>query len=120
MIDEGYKIIYPFKVKNKDNTFTFINDVEFYEFLENNDIDLYPITYYKCINCGKKIHEIYESNNVDESAWENGTVGKIHIGYGSIYDGNILEIGICDDCIDKLDEIGKLNFIKKINYEEKN
>jgi hypothetical protein len=52
-----------------------------------------------CIICKKELKSIY-----DESfdCVDGGTVDKLYMPFGSIYDGMVFQMGLCDDCIDKL------------------
>jgi len=69
-----------------------------------------------CVICGDYIHS---SREVDDNSdndkhfpaetllrpttnwWNGGEVMKLSIGFGSIHDGSILFVGICDKCIDE-------------------
>ncbi len=65
-------------------------------------------TDHNCIFCNCKIklldkdfYETDEKFNPESAMWDGGTVKKISMGYGSILDGNIYLIAICDKCIEK-------------------
>ena len=63
-----------------------------------------------CICCGISI----ESLEVGEGMilWNNGVVEEMSAGYGSINDGDLFSIGICDDCIDSNYKNGRLIYHK--------
>jgi len=59
-----------------------------------------------CIKCGSKIFLIEEEfHRPEKSMWSGGIVDKIAAGYGSILDGNMYIIAICDTCIKKNKDI---------------
>jgi hypothetical protein len=41
-------------------------------------------------------------SKMDEGMWNNGTVVKVHPGYGSKFDGFSFFAAICDECVEKL------------------
>ena len=61
-----------------------------------------PVT---CVVCKKAL-------KFCEDCLTGGVIGKLHANYGSIHDGTIYQICICDDCIStrKLTEIGDYMF----------
>ena len=63
---------------------------------------IYPVT---CVVCNKTIEPL-EFNDADikkdYDMIDGGIVGKLYAPYGSKHDGNIYQIGICDDCIDNV------------------
>ena len=72
-----------------------------------------------CFKCNKEIKPIEPQwHDEPESAmWLDGVVGKISAGYGSILDGNMYVIAICDDCIKdnkNIEYIGDYMFDGKI------
>jgi len=77
----------------------------------------------KCLICGKPVKLLYDED-VDQnkkstppsSMWDDGVVDDISVGYGSKYDGDILLIAICDDCIDK--KLKDNSIIMSDNYME--
>ncbi len=75
--------------------------------------------YYNCICCNKEITLLYPdsySNKTkssdEDKMWDDGIVGEISAGYGSIHDGCIYNIAICDKCVKEKEEIGVLKYIK--------
>lgn len=59
---------------------------------------------YKCVVCEKEIKQIEEALEKDKpwtGCYNNGVVEKIHAGYGSLLDGNVHILAICDKCLDK-------------------
>jgi hypothetical protein len=71
-----------------------------------------------CLLCGV---EIKPSNNDDVAniattpiSWENGDVAVLHCGYGSRHDLTNFVLALCDDCIDKSLQNGR---IAVLNYE---
>ena len=64
---------------------------------------------FKCVCCGFEIKPI-DSKYVDleHGMWDGGTVEKIYMPYGSLLDGDIYILGICDDCIIKKTEEGTI------------
>ena len=66
----------------------------------------------KCVHCGKKIKPLdYPDLAKNYEMVDSGVVGIIYAPYGSNRDGDIFQIGICDDCIPILEKEKK---IKKI------
>lgn len=60
----------------------------------------------KCICCEKLIERLYPDHGVDaqkpwQGMWSNGIVDRIEAGYGSLVDGDMFIIAICDTCIDR-------------------
>lgn len=54
-----------------------------------------------CIRCGKEVKLL----NLDDdkiyrpsAMYNNGNVAELYAGYGSILDGDIYLIAVCDDC----------------------
>ena len=69
-----------------------------------------------CIKCDFEIKPI-EPNHHDKpenSMWNGGIVDRIAAGYGSVLDGNMYIIAICDGCVK--DNKQKLQFVG--NYME--
>lgn len=69
-------------------------------------IDLSKVKSMKCIFCGKEVKEIHSrppryANEPEISMWDGGVVERINMPYGSMLDGNIYIICICDECIKK-------------------
>ena len=60
----------------------------------------------KCICCGFEIKELdtrfkKDKDKPENSMWDGGTVERIFMPYGSVLDGDIYVVGICDKCIEK-------------------
>lgn len=54
-----------------------------------------------CISCNQQIKPLSISLDEDEKGmFLDGAVGRIEVGYGSSFDGNIYLIAICDSCIE--------------------
>jgi len=74
--------------------------------------DVDPIN---CIICDSEItllHPGYTENyKIESQMWNGGIVSNISAGYGSDYDGNVFLIGICDKCIKKSINNGKIIFL---------
>ncbi len=56
---------------------------------------------YTCVCCGKEIprFESFPKSKDWEGMFDGGIVDTISAGYGSVLDGDIYVIAICDDCI---------------------
>lgn len=50
-----------------------------------------------CIKCEKEVKKLQTENGVDFV--DSGIIETVSANYGSVHDGHILEIAICDDCI---------------------
>ena len=88
-----------------------------------------------CLHCGCQIKEIYndEMSNEEQGMYQNGCVDTICVNYASDYDGSVLLIGLCDDCIKQkleenkikekgewLSELGtKMNYYKRSKVKSK-
>lgn len=75
-------------------------------------------TSYKCICCRYNIELLYpdtpprDEKDPTNAMWNNGVVDELATGYGSIHDGSIFAIAICDSCIFKKLEEGSLVHLK--------
>jgi len=68
---------------------------------------------FKCIACRYVISECdpsFKPESPEKGMHRNGTIEKIHMGYGSKLDGNMHLIAICDYCIDKAMSDGVATF----------
>jgi len=67
----------------------------------------------ECILCDKKIVQIYTGNEEKpyEGCWNDGTVGVVSMGYGSLLDGNMYLICVCDTCLKKKHKEGKIDLL---------
>jgi hypothetical protein len=56
---------------------------------------------HSCICCGKEIKKLDgQPKGKDwECMWSGGIVEKISAGYGSLLDGDMYVLAICDDCV---------------------
>lgn len=86
-------------------------------------------TYVNCLCCGTKI-ELYDAKDnphfdvvdfmrqhqpgksymPESQVWENGIIDRLDAGYGSINDGNMYYMGICDTCVKENTDNGRLRF----------
>ena len=55
-----------------------------------------------CVVCKKEIKPLDVGDNTTYGMIDSGVVGTLLAPYGSKHDGSVFQIGICDDCIDKL------------------
>ena len=51
-----------------------------------------------CIICNKEIYPLIDDTY---DMVDGGIVAKIEAPFGSCFDGNIYQIGICDECVEK-------------------
>jgi hypothetical protein len=59
---------------------------------------------FECVICGTPIKECgsgYDDNDWLEAAVLDGNVVKCSAGYGSVYDGDVFYLAICDKCVDE-------------------
>jgi hypothetical protein len=61
-----------------------------------------------CVKCGSEIKPLLEE---DYGMVDRGVVDNISAGYGSRYDGDVVQIGICDDCLDGLIKDKKVKLV---------
>ena len=56
---------------------------------------------HNCICCGKKIKKLdgLPKDSDWEGMWYGGIVQRISAGYGSLLDGDMYILAICDDCV---------------------
>lgn len=69
-----------------------------------------------CVCCGYKIQKIDGPKNkglIDPNnfMWRGGIVSKVDAGFGSSLDGDIYYMGICDECVDKNTQTGRMRYI---------
>ena len=78
---------------------------------------------YPCIFCGKAIVKLdgVPSCKEWEGMWSDGIVEKISAGYGSILDGNMYILAICDECVKskQLKYVGNYMFPDELCNENK-
>lgn len=60
----------------------------------------------ECISCGSIIHKSDMGHCVD------GDINEFHVGYGSVHDGSVFMVGICDQCIHDKCSKGSIYYIK--------
>lgn len=70
----------------------------------------------ECISCKKELHliekEIAKKDNKPwQAMWSDGIVDKIAAGYGSVLDGDMFVITICDDCIKETKNKKSLQYV---------
>lgn len=70
-------------------------------------------TSFKCICCGKEIKKLdgLENDKPWEGMWDDGIVERISAGYGSLLDGDMYVLAICDKCVDQKAEEGTLMWV---------
>lgn len=55
---------------------------------------------HRCVCCEKEIKKLDGLKDKDwEGMWDGGIVEKISAGYGSLLDGDMYVLAICDDCV---------------------
>lgn len=65
---------------------------------------------FQCICCNIDINILHPEYHIEPKdkpenwMWDGGIVGRIDAGYGSILDGNVYYLAICDGCIKKKEE----------------
>lgn len=66
-----------------------------------------------CICCEEKIKPHYPEHTrfPEQGSYSGGTVDKISIGYGSIYDTDQYVIALCDKCLTRLKEENKIEYV---------
>lgn len=78
-------------------------------------------TSFKCICCGKEVKKLYPEHHNDDKPWEgmwdDGIVERVSAGYGSLLDGDMYVLAICDKCTDQKAEEGTLVWVG--NYMDK-
>jgi len=79
---------------------------------------------YVCISCQEKEISPLKFSKIDplgqeHMSWDNGVVFLVSCGYGSRYDLDSFYMGICDNCIEKLDRIGILKNYREIANSQK-
>lgn len=71
-----------------------------------------------CVTCGKEINPTNDANNDTDIAvnmmWHQGSVAIMNCGYGSRYDLTNIVIAMCDDCVEKNLQQGRIAIL---NYE---
>lgn len=62
----------------------------------------------KCICCEKTLELLYPEmeHDVSSGMYNGGMVNDNAVGYGSVFDGDIFVIGVCDKCIEKKSKSG--------------
>lgn len=78
-----------------------------------NSDELTPMT---CICCGKEIHMLDTNanpgnSNPESDMWNDGVVASISAGYGSLLDGNVYLIAICDKCLERKNKEGSVVYL---------
>lgn len=66
-----------------------------------------------CICCGESIDDSGPTLNSppENSCWNSGVVDKISSGYGSIHDGSVFLICVCDKCLTQKRDNGTIIFL---------
>lgn len=80
-----------------------------------------PIVSRRCICCDKEINKLDGMPNDKEweGMWNDGIVEKISAGYGSTLDGDMYVLAICDDCVRKKHNEGKLLYVGNYMFGSK-
>lgn len=70
---------------------------------------------HNCIFCKKEINKNridgFEGGEDWEGSFDGGIVDRIDAGYGSLLDGDMFLIAICDECINEKVLIGDIKYI---------
>jgi hypothetical protein len=66
-----------------------------------------------CICCDAEIKKIagFPNDKPWEGMWNDGIVEKVAAGYGSLLDGNMYVLAICDDCVKYKHGLGKMPYV---------
>lgn len=64
-----------------------------------------------CLCCEKKMFDLDEKDWNVNSIEVNCLVEKVEVGYGSKYDGDILRICICDNCLEEKIQKGTILYL---------
>jgi len=61
-----------------------------------------------CMICGKKLESILNKsfNNVN-----GGVTFLLQMPYGSLFDGNVYQVALCDECIEKCEKEKKIRLM---------
>jgi len=63
-----------------------------------------------CIGCGKELKNLMpEDSNYDMIS--GGSIGHISAPFGSRYDGDIFQVAVCDDCVDRFEKEKKIRIV---------
>jgi hypothetical protein len=75
---------------------------------------------YNCICCNKEIPKLDGMPNDKEweGMWRDGVVEKVSAGYGSLLDGNMYVIAICDSCLKEKHENGVIRYVGNYMYSD--
>ena len=76
----------------------------------NNDVNKVQ---HECICCDNKITKIDGLKHDDDytGMYGDGLIQKIEAGFGSIHDGDMFYLALCDDCIKSKQKQNKLKYI---------
>jgi hypothetical protein len=80
-------------------------------------------THFFCICCGKPTTQlgmgmdeyiVNREHKLESMMWDDAIVDTMAAGYGSIFDGDVFYVAVCDKCTDKALKDGRLAY--KNNY----
>jgi hypothetical protein len=93
----------------------------------------------KCVICGNHVtlhrnYTISKNNNgetlinnkpiseykPESQMWEDGVISLFYGGYGSVFDGDIFYLAICDECIAKKYKDGSIFFAGDYMFDQRN
>ena len=60
----------------------------------------------ECISCGSLVQKTKDGHCLD------GDINEFHVGYGSVHDGSVFMVGICDRCLYDKCSKGSIYYIK--------
>ena len=68
---------------------------------QNSQLNIVDAVSHSCICCGKEIKKLdgQPKDKSWEGIWGGGIVERISAGYGSLLDGDMYVLAICDDCV---------------------
>lgn len=76
----------------------------------------------KCVCCNVEVNRLYPDEyptaNPWEGMWNDGIVQRIEAGYGSLLDGDMFVMAICDTCADKKTREGVMLWVGNYMFRE--
>ena len=65
-----------------------------------------------CCVCGKKLTKVIDMDTID-----GGTITQVWANFGSKFDGDVFQVGFCDECLESLESLEEKRNIKILgNY----